>query len=87
MSLKSSGSLPCVKQLLPPNDYLNRQETPMSLRRWKDRMVAHLLTRYPELVKRWSGNRDFSVVKAEGVLIYRIPTDAMTSHFDQRYRV
>ena len=36
----------------------------MSLRRWKDRMVARLLTRYPGLVKRWSGNRDFSAEMA-----------------------
>ena len=36
----------------------------MSLRRWKDRMAARLLTRYPDLVKRWSGNRDFSAEMA-----------------------
>ena len=36
----------------------------MSLRRWKDWMVARLLTRYPGLVKRWSGNRDFSAEMA-----------------------
>ena len=36
----------------------------MSLRRWKDRMVARLLTRYPGLVKRWSGSRDFSAEMA-----------------------
>ena len=36
----------------------------MNLRRWKDRMVARLLTRYPGLVKRWSGNRDFSAEMA-----------------------
>lgn len=32
----------------------------MSLRRWKDRMAARLLTRYPALVRRWAGARDFS---------------------------
>ena len=36
----------------------------MSLCRWKDRMVARLLTRYPGLVKKWSGNRDFSAEMA-----------------------
>ncbi len=36
----------------------------MSLRRWKDRMVARLLTRYPGLVKRWAGGRDFSAEMA-----------------------
>ena len=36
----------------------------MSLRMWKDRMVARLLARYPGLVKRWSGNRDFSAEMA-----------------------
>ena len=50
----------------PPlnNDSPDEQETPMNLRRWKDRMVARLLTRYPGLVKRWSGNRDFSAEMA-----------------------
>ncbi len=36
----------------------------MNVRRWKDRMVARLLTRYSGLVKRWSGNRDFSAEMA-----------------------
>ena len=36
----------------------------MSLRRWKDRMVARLLTRYPGLVKRWAGAKDFSAEMA-----------------------
>ena len=36
----------------------------MSLRRWKDRMVARLLTRYPGLVKRWAGGKDFSAEMA-----------------------
>ena len=36
----------------------------MSLRRWKDRMVARLLTRYPGLVKKWAGGRDFSAEMA-----------------------
>ena len=36
----------------------------MSLRRWKDRMVARLLTRYPGLVKKWAGAKDFSAEMA-----------------------
>ena len=32
----------------------------MSLRRWKDRVVARLLTRFPGLVKKWAGGRNFS---------------------------
>ena len=36
----------------------------MSLRRWKDRMVARLLTRYPGLVKKMVWEQDFSAEMA-----------------------
>ena len=54
----------CDEMAAAESETPDEQETSMSLRRWKDRMVARLLTRYPGLVKRWSGSRDFSAEMA-----------------------